>query len=126
MQEQLSRRARDLNSKLVAQVVTAKFEKGQKVKYHGKDAEVVEVAKNGKVTIRSQAGATKTFKPEDAEKQLKAASMVKEAWRNQKKFTSLEDAIAFLRKFEGRYFTEFGLDKSGYDEWTLSYTYEKW
>lgn len=69
--QELSRRAMALTSKLAAQIVTAKFEKGQKVKYRGKDVEVVEVAKNGKVTIRSQAGATKTFKPEDAEKHLK-------------------------------------------------------
>lgn len=50
------------------------FKKGQKAKYRGQDVEVVEVAKNGKVTIRSSGGAIKTFKPDEAEKQLKTAA----------------------------------------------------
>lgn len=53
----------------------------------------------------------------------------KVAWRTEKKFKTLEEALAFLRKFDGKYFTEFHLGLDYQDQsyprgWVLQYTYD--
>lgn len=60
---------------LLSKTAKSKFKKGDTVKYKGKECKVMEVASNGKVTIKSKGrgGAVKTFSAKDAEKQLKTA-----------------------------------------------------
>jgi len=52
----------------------------------------------------------------------------KRAYRNENKFESLEEALQFLRKFDGKYFTEFFLTTKQVNYrtvWVFQYTYEK-
>ena len=59
---------------LLSKTAESKFKKGDTVKYKGKECKVVEVASNGKITIKAKGGgAVKTFSAKDAEKQLKTA-----------------------------------------------------
>jgi len=73
--EVLASKLRDLAERVASDKTESKFKKGQKVTYKGKPATIVEVAGNGKVTIKAQGGAAvKTFSPDEAEKSLKTAS----------------------------------------------------